>query len=157
VLRPGGLPRLRFAAARGAGAVMTNLDQAHAGTLLCYSLANGTGSPVATVGNIHVRLMVVQGSATVNGTELGTGGGYTQGTGITPVTFAAWSGNPAATSNSAILTIVNMPACTIVAAELWDSSGTPHRLWQGALSAPKTVNVGDSLSFAIGALAISLG
>jgi hypothetical protein len=147
------MPSLRD---RGCERTVTNLDQAHAGTLLCYSLANGTGSPVPTVGNIHVRLMTVLGSATVNGTELATGGGYTQGTGITPVAFITITGSPAGTSNTAALTVVNMPACTIVGVELWDSSGSPHRLWQGALTASKTVNVGDSLTFAIGNLAIQL-
>jgi hypothetical protein len=157
VLRGRGLPDVRGhrGLGLGRGRIVTNLDQTHAGALLCYSLANGAGSPVATVGNIHVRLMTVLGSATANGTELPTGGGYIQGTGITPVTFVAVSGSPAGTSNSALLTVVNMPAATIVGIELWDSA--PARKWQGPLTAPKTVNLGDSLTFAINAIAIALG
>lgn len=134
---------------------MSNIDQAHAASLLQYSLANGTGTPVATAGNVHVRLMTANGSATVNGTELPTGGGYTSGTGITPVTFAAVSAG--ATSNSGALTVTNMPAATIVGVELWDSSGTPHRLWFGALNSSKAMNSGDSFTISAAALAISLG
>jgi hypothetical protein len=133
---------------------MANIDQAHATSLVQYSLANGSGSPVATVGNLHFRLMTVNGTATVNGTELPTSASYIALTGITPVTFAAASAG--AVANSIVLTQTNMPASTIVGGELWDSSGTPHRLWFGALSASKTVNLGDTFSVAIGAMTIGI-
>jgi len=133
---------------------MANIDQAHATSLVQYSLANGSGTPVATVGNLHSRLMTVNGTATVLGTELATAGSYVAVTGITPVTFAAASAG--AVANSIALTQTNMPASTIVGAELWDSSGTPHRLWFGALSASKTVNLGDTFTIAIGAMTIGI-
>jgi hypothetical protein len=134
---------------------VSNLDQTHANTLLAYSLANGTGSPVATTGSLHCRLMITNGSATVNGTELSAGGSYVQGTGITPVDFStAVSGT---TSNSNALTQTNMPSATIVGAELWDSSVSPHRLWFGALSASKVVNSGDTFTIPIGSLTIGIG
>jgi hypothetical protein len=133
---------------------MANIDQAHATSLVQYSLANGSGAPVATVGNLHFRLMTVNGTATVNGTELGTGASYVAITGITPVTFGAAVAG--AVANSIALTQTNMPASTIVGGELWDSSGTPHRLWFGALSASKTVNLGDTFTVAIGAMTIGI-
>lgn len=135
---------------------MSNLDQVHASSLLAYSLANGAGSPVATSGNIHCRLMITNGSATVNGTELATGGGYVQVTGITPVNFT--TATAGSTSNSGALTQTNMPSGTIVGAELWDStvSPGPHRLWFGALSSSKVVNSGDTFTIAIGSLTIGL-
>lgn len=133
---------------------MSNLDQTHAGSLLAYSVANGAGSPVATTGNVHCRLMITMGTSTVNGTELSTGGGYTQGTGITPVDFTTVSAGTTANSNA--LTQTNMPSATIVGVELWDSSVSPHRLWLGALSANKVVNSGDTFTIAIGSLTIGL-
>jgi hypothetical protein len=134
---------------------MANIDQAHANSLICYSLGNnGAGAPVATAGNLHFRCMTSNGTWTANGTELPTGGGYVAGTGITPVTFAAVSAG--GVSNSAALTQTNMPASTIVGGELWDSSSTPHRLWFGALSTNKVVNAGDTFTVAIGSLTVGI-
>ena len=136
---------------------MPNIDLTHANSLIQYSLGgNGSGTPVPTVGALHLRLMTANGTQTTMGTELPTGGSYIVLTGITPVTFAAVTpGNPA--SNSAVLTQINMPASTIVGGELWDSSSTPHRLWQGALTASKTCNLGDTFSVAVGALTVGIG
>jgi hypothetical protein len=136
--------------------LVTNLDQSHATTLLVYSLsATATGgTAVATVAPLHLRLMTSNGTATSYGTELPTGGSYVAGTGITPVTGTLTANSFA---NSIALTQVNMPSCTIVGGELWDSSGTPHRLWQGALSANRTVNSGDTFTVPIGSLVIGLG
>lgn len=61
-----------------------------------------------------------------------------------------------ATSNSADLVFAGMPACTVVGVEIWDSAGTPVRLWYGALSASRTVAAGDELRLIAGALALSL-
>lgn len=135
---------------------MSNLDQTHANSLLAYSLANGAGTPVPVSGSVHCRLMITNGSATVNGTELATGGGYVQGTGITPVSFTTASSG--ATANSGALTQTNMPSATIVGVELWDStvSPGPHRMWFGALSSNKVVNSGDTFTIAIGSLTIGL-
>jgi hypothetical protein len=129
---------------------MANFDQTHANNILAGS--TGQGSFTATTGPIHVRLMTVNGSATANGTELTTGGGYTSGTGAPTVTFASASAGSIA-SNSAV-TVTNMPACTIVGIELWDSTGSPARKWQGALTSNKTVNSGDT--FTIGSASLTL-
>jgi hypothetical protein len=139
---------------------MPNIDLTHAASLIQYSLGgNGTGTPIPTVGALHLRLMTVNGTQTTLGTELPTGGSYVAGTGITPVTFGAVanvSGVETA-ANSIVLTQVNMPAATIVGGELWDSSSTPHRLWQGALTANKVCNLGDTFSVAQGALTVGIG
>jgi hypothetical protein len=46
---------------------------------------------------------------------------------------------------------------TIVGIELWDSTGgTPIRRWFGALTASKTVNSGDTVTFAASSIVISL-
>ena len=139
---------------------MPNIDLTHAASLMQYSLGgNGTGTPVPTVGALHRRLMTVNGTRSTMGTELAAGGSYVPVTGITPVTFSAIT-NVAGVStaaNSIVLTQVNMPASTIVGGERWDSSVTPHRLWQGALSASKACNLGDTFSVAIGALTAGIG
>jgi hypothetical protein len=108
----------------------------------------GTASFVAPVTPVHARLMVVNGTATVNGTELATSGGYTGGTGAPVISFASASGEQAV-SNVAV-TVPNMPACTIVGIELWDSSGSPRRLEVMPLTASKTVNLGDTFNLAAG-------
>lgn len=131
---------------------MGALNQATANNILDASV--GTASFTATTAPIHCRFMTANGSATANGTELTTGGGYTSGTGAPTVTFAAASAG-SANSNAAI-TVTNMPACTIVGVELWDSAATPVRKWWGALSANKTLNAGDTFTIASGSLTITL-
>jgi hypothetical protein len=129
---------------------MANVDQAHANNLLDGSM--GTSPYVATVLPVRCRLMTANGSATVNGTELSTGGGYTSGTGAPSLTFAGAAGGTK-NSNSAV-TVTNMPAGTIVGIELWES--TPLRKWWGALSASKTTNPGDTFSISSAALSLAL-
>ena len=134
---------------------MANIDQAHANSMICWSLGNnGAGVAVNTTGALHFRCMTGNGTWTANGTELTTGGGYVAGTGITPVTFVPVAAG--GVSNSVALTQTNMPAATIAGGELWDSSSTPHRLWFGALSASKVVNAGDTFTVAIGSLTVGI-
>lgn len=98
---------------------------------------------------LKLRLMTANGSAASAGTEV-TGGSYSPQT----IAFAAASGGSAA--HSANITFSGMPAATVVGLEIWDSAGTPVRLWWGALSASKTVSAGDSLSFPAGSVIVSL-
>lgn len=117
----------------------------------------GAASFTAITGSIHCRLMTTNGTATAAGTELATGGNYTSGTGAPTVTFAAAASGSAA-SNSAV-TVTTMPAPaggSIVGVELWDSAGTPRRLWWGALTAPKAVSAGDTFTIASGSLTLTL-
>jgi hypothetical protein len=131
---------------------MGAMSQAHSNNVIDASL--GTAAFVATTGPLRCRLMTANGTATANGTELTTSGGYTSGAGAPTVTFAAAAGGSAA-SNSAV-TVTNMPAATIVGVELWDSAGTPVRKWWGALSASKTTNAGDTFTITAGSLSASL-
>jgi hypothetical protein len=129
-----------------------NIDQTFSNALLNASIAQA--ALTAVVAPIHCRLMTVNGSATANGTELATGGGYTSGTGAPTVTFAAAAGGSNA-SNSAV-TVTNMPATTTVGIELWDSAGTPGRKWWGPLSSSLVINSGDTFSIASGALTLAM-
>lgn len=114
-------------------------------------LLRGTAYTVTTP--IKARLMTANGSDSANGTELGTSGGYTAGGATITFGSAAASGS---ISNTAACTWTNMPATTIVGLELWDSTGTPKRLWWGALASSKTVGAGDTFEFAIGAVVCTL-
>jgi hypothetical protein len=117
------------------------------------------GSATMTVtAPLRLRQMTANGSATANGTELATAGGYTAGTGAPTITYgAATTATPSVSSNSAAVTITNMPAATVVGIEVWESNATtPYRIEQAALTTSKTTALGDTLSYAIGAVTSSL-
>lgn len=107
------------------------------------------GSTPTRPPGLSVRLMTANGTDSTTGTEV-AGGSYA----AQSVTFSAASAG--ATSNAADLSFTGMPACTVVGVEVWDTSGTPRRLWWGALSAPKTVNAGDTFEIAAGQLTLAL-
>jgi hypothetical protein len=97
---------------------------------------------------LKVRLMIVMGTATTNGTELSTGAGGGAGAGYTAggatLPYSASSGGSAGISAS--VTWTNMPACTIFGIEVWDSAGTPLRVELGTFSEAKVVPSGDSFT-----------
>lgn len=61
-----------------------------------------------------------------------------------------------AATNSADLLWSGMPACTIVGWEVWDSAGTPVRLWYGPLDANKTLAALDEYKIAAAGLNLSI-
>ncbi len=109
----------------------------------------GTASYVATTTPVKARLMTTNGNDSTNGTQV-VGGSYVAQT----VTFAAASGG--ATANSGALNYTGMPACTVTGIELWDSAGTPKRLFWGALPTPKVVNAGDTFQVAAGQITAAI-
>ena len=133
---------------------MGALDQTHANAILDASFDRSGASVRLSTGPMKCRLMTANGSATANGTELATSGGYTSGTGAPSFTTAAASGGSEA-SNSAV-TATNMPATTIVGVEVWDSAGTPARKWWGQLTVNRTTNSGDTFTIASGSLTAAL-
>lgn len=98
---------------------------------------------------LKVALVTANGSDTAAGTEV-TGGSYAR----QDLSVGAASGG--ATSNSADLVFTGMPAATVVGVEIWDSAGTPVRLWYGALAASRTVSAGDELRVPAGDLDLSI-
>jgi hypothetical protein len=106
-------------------------------------------SPTAPTTPLKVALVTANGSDTTAGTEV-TGGGYAR------QSLAAAAAVSGATSNSTDLIYTNMPAATVVGVEIWDSAGTPVRLWYGALTASRTVAAGDEFRLVAGALTMSL-
>lgn len=117
--------------------------------LLMLDWIDGVGTPTRPTTPLKVALTTSTGSDSAAGTEV-TGGSYARQN-VTFTTAAA-----GAASNTALLSFTNMPAVTVTAVEVWDSAGTPVRLWYGALTASKTLNAGDTFQIAIGALALSL-
>jgi len=108
----------------------------------------GTAAYTVT-GPIKLALVTANGNDASAGTEV-TGGSYARQT----ITFgAAASGS---ISNSASISFTGMPAVTVVGIEIYDSAGSPKRLAYGALTASRTVTVGDTVQFASSAITLSL-
>lgn len=98
---------------------------------------------------LKARLYTVAGSASAPGTEV-TGGSYA------PQSITMGSAASGTAANTGTVTFSGMPACTVVAVEIWDSAGSPVRLWWGTLAASKTLSSGDSFQFDVGALSVSV-
>lgn len=124
------------------------MDQAEASRTLRNSLAIAAGTLPSTP--VMLRLMTANGTASSNGTSV-AGGSYAPQN----LTTALGTEANGSVTNSTAITFTGLPAATIVGCEVWDSAGSPRRLWWGALSASKTVGAGDSLSVAISSLVIS--
>jgi hypothetical protein len=113
---------------------------------LDFILGNTATAPTTP---LKVALVTAGGTDTTAGTEV-TGGSYARQT----ITAAAAVNG--ATANSADLVFSGMPAATVVGVEIWDSAGTPVRLWYGNLSASRTVAAGDELRLTAGSLTLAL-
>ena len=129
---------------------MAALHRAHAQALIDASLAT---TPLgASTSPIKCRLYTTSGTENAAGSEV-SGGSYVSQT----VTFAAsTNADPPVAVSSVLASFTSMPACTVVAVELWDSAGTPKRLWWGLLAASKVLNAGDTFQIDSGSLTCSL-
>ncbi len=116
---------------------------------LALDWLNVVGSPTRPTSPLKVALLTAAGNETSAGTEV-TGGSYARQN----VTFGAASSGASANTN--LIEFTDMPAATVVALAVYDSAGSPFRIWHGALTAPKTVNAGDVFRIAIGDLDVSL-
>lgn len=116
---------------------------------LVLDWVNGVGSPTRPTTPLKLALVTANGSDSSAGTEV-TGGSYARQS----VTFTSASSGSA--SNNADVSFTSMPAATVVGVEVWDSAGTPVRLWYGALAANKTTNSGDTFTVTSGSLTVSI-
>lgn len=123
-----------------------NLSNTGENRALDFILGNTATAPTTP---LKVALVTAAGTDTTAGTEV-TGGSYARQT----ITAAAAVNG--ATANSADLVFSGMPAATVVGVEIWDSAGTPVRLWYGNLSASRTVAAGDELRLTAGSLTLAL-
>lgn len=130
---------------------MGSLDQAFAKKIQDH-IHGGTALTQPT--GHKMLLMTANGDEDTAGTELATGGGYTNGTGQTIAFSAATTATPSVSANSGTIAYPNMPTSTIVGVEIEDGSSV--RMEWGALTASKSVTAGDTLSFAPAAVASAL-
>lgn len=87
-----------------------------------------------------------------------SGGSYAR-QGATSSFAAASEGNPASKASNADLTWTNMPACTVQGVSIWDHSSataSSNCIWQGTLSANKTVNAADTFKILSGNLTCTM-
>lgn len=123
-----------------------NLPDAIENSLLDALVGSATWTVTTPV---MLRLCTSLGDDATPGTEV-AGGSYAP----KPVSFSTASGG--SITNTAMLTFTGMPACTVVAVEVWDSGVSPKRLAYGALSESKTFSSGDSIQFVPGTITLSL-
>lgn len=109
----------------------------------------GVGTPARPTTPLKVALVTANGSDAAAGTEV-AGGSYAR------QNLAVAAAVNGATSNSADLVWTGMPAVTVVGVEVWDSAGTPVRLWYGPLTASRTVAAGDEFRLPAGSLGLSI-
>lgn len=151
---------------------MANLVQVESIALL-NSAALGTAyTPAQTP--IKMRLMTgTAPTSTVAGTEVtnasgstyaaiavtGTGGVGFGTSGTQAVAGSGGTAGLAVLTNASAINFTNMPgSITVTAVELWDSTAvTPIRRWFGTLTAPKSTNLGDTLSFAASSITLTIG
>lgn len=110
----------------------------------------GTAAFVAPTLPMKLRLYTVAGTDSATGTEV-TGGSYVSQT----VTFVSAAGGTC--SNSGAVNYTNMPACTVLAVEIWDSAGSPRRYWYGTIPTPKVFVGGEAFQIPGGQVILSLG
>ncbi len=117
--------------------------------LLNGVLRNTAYTPAATV---YVALNTTASTPTTPGTEVVDANYARQ-----PVTFGAPVGSTV--SNSGTLAFFGAGSAagpyTIVEAAVYDALSGGHELYYGALAVSKTVNAGDTLSFAAAALSVT--
>jgi hypothetical protein len=93
-----------------------------------------------------------------NGTDTATGTEVTGGAGPYARTTIVF--NPASATgviaNSNVVSFPGMPAVTVNAFSVWDSSATPQRLFYGPTTTNRTLVAGDTYEVAAGAITLSL-
>ena len=94
---------------------------------------------------VYLALFTTATSDAGGGTEV-SGGSYAR----QAVAFTAGAAGSGAADNTDPETFSNMPAVTVTHAALFDALTGGNMLMHAPLSAPKTVNAGDSLIFAAG-------
>lgn len=129
------------------------LDQGFSRLVNDYFHGVQSAAPTLTTTR-KTKLCSTTGTSTTAGTEITAGGGYTSG-GATTAYSASTTATPTVASNQAV-SVTNMPAATVTSIETTDTTATPVRIEYGALTASKTTNSGDTLSFSSGAIQSSL-
>lgn len=133
---------------------MAGLPQAEATRLVNAWM--GKAVYPATVTPVRLKLTTTVGTATAAGTEVVNSGGST----YAPQDLSAALGTTSngVLTNTGTVNFTNVPTVGspgVQGIEVDDSAGTPVRKAFGALTSPKVTALGDSISFAPGALQFS--
>ncbi len=129
---------------------MSNLVQVEANNMLAASLGITAYSAAATP--MKLALDSAVGSNIAAGTEI-SGGSYVRAS--MAGAFGAVSAG-SVTNSAGAISFTSMPAVTVTSCEIFDSTGTPVRKWFGTLTASKTTNAGDTLTFATSSITVSI-
>jgi hypothetical protein len=128
---------------------LTDLAEARA-----LNFLTGNAGATAPTLPLMVRLMTANGSDSAPGTEVANSGGSTYSPQTVSFPAAVGSGSPV--GNTADLVFSNMPACTVVGVEIWDSNGSPFRWWWGAATNSQVVNAAGTVRIVAGTLTVSM-
>jgi hypothetical protein len=125
-------------------------------TAFTITPGTGGGSAFTFTPPLHLRLFATTGSEATTGTEqTGTNGYTTGGSTMGTTAFAAWSAGASSNANQVQWTASGTWASATNGIEIWDTSGTPVRLFWGALTsaiaANAVVNL-DTVTFAAGSI-----
>jgi hypothetical protein len=118
---------------------------------LCLNhVLTSSTAPFVTTTNIYVSLHTADPTESGTASPLASAGRFLVHFGVAA---------SATSANDATASVVCSATGTITHVGLWDGSATAtaNHLWNGALTASKTVaNVGDTVTLAIGALTVTL-
>lgn len=126
---------------------MSGLTASRAGAYIDDSV--GTSTRTAPTTPMKLSVETVAGTTSAAGTELGS-------TTRPTIAFGASSGTPPVASSTGTTTVVAGASGTVVAVAVFDTAGTPIRVWWGALTSSRTVVTGDSLVFAAASVTLSI-
>lgn len=134
------------------------IDQTRANETLTWM--HGGSAPTALNSTSRLRIYTsTNSSATTEGTaQVATGGSYTGGNTSTSGIALSWAASSAGSqATNAVASVTSYPRIeTVNQAEVWDGAATPKRVEFGSLTSAKTMAVGDTLSFASGAITSAL-
>lgn len=134
------------------------IDQTRANETLTWM--HGGASPTVLNSTSRLRIYTsTNSSATTEGTaQVATGGSYTGGNTSTSGIALSWAASSAGSqATNAVASVTSYPRIeTVNQAEVWDGAATPKRVEFGSLTSAKTMAVGDTLSFASGAITSAL-
>lgn len=118
--------------------------------LLQHAFMNIPYTPPTTV---YIALYTVAPTDVgTDGTEV-NGGSYAR----QPIAFTLATGGAGRIDNSALITFTSMPACTVVAAALFDAVSGGNMLAYGSLPSSVTYTAGENATAAANAIQFFLG
>lgn len=117
-------------------------------------LFNFTAHPLTAP--LKVALLTVLGDEVVPGTEVTNSGGSSYARQTITFTTAGTLGSENRIYNDTPITFANMPYANVYGLEIWDSSGTPQRVYWMPLVQGRAAILGETLVFPIDAISISM-